>query len=151
MIVPPEIIDKALDKAIEVLIAKYDELGMRASGKWARELEPISQTNRGVIRGMAYTEQLVQGRAPGNRPPISPLEDWVKAKFGLSGKQATSTAFAVANKIAKEGTTWYPDGSDLLEVLESPEVTQAFYDIIGDYLRVQITEELTRTLRTAAA
>lgn len=149
MDVPPEVIEQSLNRVIEILIRKYDELGMRATGEWADELEGRTAINRGSIWGMPYTEQLVQGRAPGKRPPIAPLERWAQAKFGLSGQQARSTAFAVANKIAESGTTWYQKGgSDLVEVLESPEVMEAFYGPITEYLlaevRVTIMEELRR-------
>lgn len=150
--VPEEVILKALNKAIDVLIRKYDELGMRATGDWAQGLEARPGHNGGEIWGLPYTEQLVQGRAPGNRPPIAPLERWVQAKFGMSGRQATSMAFAVANKIAKEGTTWHQQGgSDLLEVLDDQEVVDTFYSAIGSYLTIQVTEELTRTLKELAA
>jgi hypothetical protein len=38
-------------------------------------------------------------------PPLEPLIDWVKAKFGISGeKEARGAAFLVARKIALKGT-----------------------------------------------
>lgn len=150
--IPEEVIVNALNKAIDVLIQKYDELGMRATGDWADGLEARTHTNGGEIWGLPYTEQLVQGRAPGNRPPIAPLERWAQAKFGVSGRAATSMAFAVANKIAQEGTTWYQQGgSDLLEVLDDQRVIDTFYSEIGSYLTVRVTEQLTRTLKELAA
>lgn len=145
--IPEEIIIKALNKATDVLIQKYDELGMRATGDWANGLEGRTHANGGEIWGLPYTEQLVFGREPGKRPPIAPIERWVQAKFGVSGRQATSMAYAVANKIAQEGTTWYQQGgSDLLEVLDDQRVVDTFYSEIGSYLTVQVSEELTRTL-----
>ncbi len=150
--VPESVIIDALNKAIDVLIQKYDELGMRATGDWVNGLEGRTRTNGGEIWGLPYTEQLVQGRAPGKRPPIAPLERWASAKFGVSGRQATSMAFAVANKIAQEGTTWYqPGGSDLLEVLEDQRVVDTFYNAIGSYLTVQVADELTRSLKELSA
>lgn len=150
--IPESVIIDALNKANDALIQKYDELGMRATGEWAEGLEARTHTNGGEIWGMPYTEQLVFGREPGKRPPIAPLEKWVSAKFGMSGRQATSMAFAVANKIAKEGTTWYQQGgSDLLEVLDDPSVVDTFYHEIGSYLTVQVTDELTRSLKELAA
>lgn len=150
--IPSNVIQDALNKAIDVLIEKHRELGMEATGQWIESLEGKTGHNSGVIRGAKYTEQLVFGREPGKRPPISPLENWVKAKFGLSGREATSAAFAVANKIASEGTTWYQQGgSDLLEVLEDPEVVGTFFSEIGAYLVVEVTAELTRDLQLLSA
>lgn len=36
-------------------------------------------------------------------PPIVPLMDWVKRRLGKVGKEGKSAAFAIAQKIAKEG------------------------------------------------
>lgn len=152
MEVPASVMEEALNKAIEVLIQKHKELGMVATGKWIEALEAMPNGNTGIIKGLSYTEQLVQGRAPGKRPPIGPLQEWAKAKFGMDDKTARGVAFAVSHKIAQEGTTWYQKGgSDLLEVLEDPEVIKTFYDTIGSYLTITITAELTRTLKTVEA
>jgi len=37
-------------------------------------------------------------------PPVQALEDWVRQKLGLSGKEAHSAAFLIARKISKKGT-----------------------------------------------
>ena len=120
-----EVIDK-------FLIPKFNELGMNATGQWLESLETEARQNVGVIRGQDYSEFLARGRRPGNRPPIAPIESWVNAKLGIGGNQARGVAFAVANKIANEGTTWYQQGgTDLLEVLESQAVI--------DYIRSRYT------------
>ncbi len=54
--------------------------------------------------GIFYIEFLDTGRGPGKFPPIEPLKDWAKSKFGVDDKEATSIAFAVAHKIKKLGT-----------------------------------------------
>lgn len=145
--IPESVMLGALNKAIDALIEKHKELGMEATGEWIRSLEPVAETNKGKILGAPYTEQLVFGREPGKRPPIAPLEQWVQAKFGISGSQARSAAFAIATNIGKEGTTWYKQGgSDLLEILDDYRVLDTFYAEIGQYLTAQITEELRRDL-----
>lgn len=142
------LIEEALDQVIQILIYKYDTLGMRATGRWAEGLEGVVVQGNGVVKGYPYTQQLVLGRAPGKLPPIAPLERWVKAKLGLTGKQATRAAFAVATTIAQEGTSWYQrGGSDFLEVLNTQEVLEAFYGHIGKHLRFQIEQELKRQLK----
>lgn len=146
--VPKEVIEEALAKAIEVLKDKHEDLGMTASGRWKEELEGEAQTNLGIIKGAKYTYQLVHGRKPGKRPPISALTSWVEDKFGYRGQEAKSMAFAVANKIAERGTSWFEKGgSDLLEILESKEVQDSFFGYIGAQLKVIVSEQLTRDLK----
>lgn len=117
---------------------KFIELGMNASGDWLNSVEPRAELNRGEIWGLDYTYYLANGRAGGNRPPIAPLVRWVGYKLGLTGKEATSAAFAIATKIAKEGTDYYPEGTDLIEVLQSKEVAGYINKNIGDYIRTEV-------------
>lgn len=150
MTIPNETIQSVMQEVIDtILIPKFIELGMNASGRWISSLEARAENNTGSIWGMDYTYYLVNGRAPGNRPPIAPLVQWVGYKFGLSGQEATSAAFAIANKIAREGTDYYPSGTDLLEVLQSDSTTQFIYDRIGaevsGIIQAQITRELKQT------
>lgn len=131
------------------LIPHFLELGMNATGEWVRSIETTASNNTGYIRGRDYSYYLVNGRKPGNRPPIAPLERWAQAKLGLSGQQATSAAFAIANKIAQEGTEYYKQGgTDLLEVLESPEcieyVRREFSQILVEDLKTEILIEANK-------
>jgi hypothetical protein len=145
MLIPDAKFEEILTEVINrFLIPKYDALGMRATGNWAQKLEAKGN----VIRGEKYTEQLVYGRAAGKAPPIAPLENWVQAKFGISGKQATSFAFAISKKIAKEGTTWKKrGGSDLLEVLETAEVINFINSKLARYFQAEITLQIQRELQ----
>lgn len=130
----------------DFLIPKFISLGMNASGQWINSLEARAENGRGEIWGRDYTYYLVNGRAGGKRPPITPLISWVGYKFGLYGNEAKSAAFAIANKIAKEGTEYYPNGTDLLEVLQSDEVKQYVYDKIGIAVAGQIQSQIRRDL-----
>jgi hypothetical protein len=145
MLIPDAKFEEILTEVInQFLIPKHKALGMETTGEWINSLE----TKGNVIRGRKYTEQLVYGRKPGNAPPITPLENWVKAKFGINGKEATSFAFAISKKIAKEGTTWYQrGGSDLLEVLETSEVLNYINSKIARYFQAEITLQIQRQLR----
>ena len=99
------------------LIPKFNELNMNASGEWLGALSVKGvNNNRGEIWGKDYTYYLEHGRSGGTMPPIQAIEQWVKDKFKLSGKEATQRAWAVAMKIKKEGTKYYPQGTDLIEV-----------------------------------
>ena len=146
LIIETQFFENILKDVIRLyLIPKHEALGQKATGNWINKLE----VQGNVIRGEKYTEQLVYGRSPGKRPPITPIENWVNAKFGISGQQATSFAFAIANKIAKEGTSWHQKGgSDLLEVLETSEVQKYINDRLGKYLENQLTLQIQRQLQT---
>lgn len=142
---PYEIERVLLDVVDKFLIPKFRELGMNATGEWLDSLKIEVREDGGTIRGWQYSEQLAKGREPGKRPPIAPLERWVNAKFGISGKEAKSMAFAVANKIAKEGTTWHEKGgSDLIEVLESQQVIEYLQNELGGILKIKLADNLIR-------
>ncbi len=128
------------------LIPKFEELGMNATGEWLDNVETIGADNIGKIRGRDYTRYLAKGRAPGARPPIRAIENWVNAKMGIGGREGLGIAFAVANKIAKEGTTWHPNGSDIVEILESPEVMNYIRGEYTNLLTIQTKSEIERFL-----
>ena len=90
------------------LVKKYNELGLRASGKWERSLRhEIKGTGKGyeVIQyGEHYTYQLENGRRAGKFPPIQAIEEWVKQK-GIVATDISqkSLIFLISRKIANEG------------------------------------------------
>lgn len=125
----------------------FIELGMNASGDWLNSLEVRINGNRAEIWGADYTEYLVNGRPPGGRPPIAPLIRWVGNKFGLSGREAVSAAYAISNKIAEQGTEYYPQGTDLLEILNLPEVKSFIYNKFGQIMTGEITASFERVIK----
>lgn len=147
--VPQEKILQIMQEVIDkFLIPRFYQLNMDATGEWVQSLQAQAQPNKGIIKGRPYTEQLVNGRAPGERPPIAPLERWVNAKLGIHGSQGKSIAFAVANKIAKEGTTWYEkSGSNLLEVLEEIETLRYINERVGDIMSAEVEIAIQRQLQ----
>jgi hypothetical protein len=133
-----EQIEKIIYEIITLfLIPKFRELGMHASGEWESNIE--ARGNQ--IWGRAYTEQLVNGREPGSMPPVEAIQRWALAKFGNGD---INVAWAIATKIKNEGTSWYPNGSDLLEVLESKEVVDFISDKLKDIVILQITTQFKR-------
>ena len=132
----------------QFLIPKFNELGMKASGQWLDALSVKVVGNRGEILGADYTKYLVNGRANGKIPPIQVLEKWVNDKFGVYGQEAKSMAFAIGNKIAKEGTEYYPQGTDLLEVLESNECQQFINLKSKEIYLKSVSLEIVRLLKT---
>lgn len=59
-----------------------------------------------VGSSMQYAVPVELGTKPHwiGKEGINSLEDWVKAKLGIKGKEARSVAFAIRNKIAVKGT-----------------------------------------------
>lgn len=146
---PDELIRQTLEEVIQIyLIPKFLSLGMNASGSWINSLSVEVIDGTGYIKGKDYTYYLVNGRGPGNRPPVTPLISWVAQKLGKTGAEGKGIAFAIANKIAKEGTEYFPNGTDLLEVLQSPEVTNYVYQQLGGYMAGQIRNEIVRQLKS---
>lgn len=150
--IPAENMRQIMHEVInDFLIPKFVALGMNATGEWIESLEARVTDNTGEIWGRDYTYYLAKGRAPGNRPPITPLVKWVGAKFGLSGQEAVGAAFAIATKIEKEGTEYYPSGTDLLEVLNSYEVKQFVYDRAAQEMNTQVQLKIQRNLQEVFA
>lgn len=121
------------------LIPKFNELGMDATGLWLQSLETEVRQNVGVIRGQDYTEFLARGRGPNKNQDPNAKRKWAYGMANnnpqfmawLSARNLTQYGVQIAYKIADVGTSWYPDGSDLLEVLESQECV--------DYVRSRVT------------
>jgi len=152
IIIPNEKIIEVMQGVIDnYLKPKFIELGMSASGEWLSSLEARANNGNGEIWGRDYTYYLVNGRAGGSRPPITPLVSWVGNKLGLYGKEGLSVAFAVAKKIEKEGTDYYPNGTDLLEILESYEVLNYVYGAFEVEIAVQVTATIRRNIQNTFA
>jgi len=125
---------------------KFISLGMNATGSWLNSIEARVVNGNGEIWGNDYTYWLANGRKGGTAPPVSALVPWVQAKFGIGGKEGLSIAFAVAKKIKNEGTKYYPQGTDLLEVLKSKEVLDYIYEKIGFAINVEIAKRLKKQI-----
>lgn len=140
-----EILQQVVDK---FLIPRFNELGMNATGEWLQSLEVDAVDGFGIIKGRPYSQQLAKGRAGGSLPPIAPLEKWVNAKFGITGKQANSIAWAVAKKIEQSGTTWYQiGGTDLIELLAEPIVVDFINNELQQSITITVEENLKRQIQ----
>lgn len=145
--VPDELIIETMQGVIDLYLKpKFISLGMNSTGQWLNSLESRSFNGNGEIWGMDYTYWLANGRKPGTAPPVSALIPWVTAKFGVGGNEARGIAFAVATKIKKEGTSYYPEGTDLLEVLNIPEVINYIYSKLREGLAVEVNRILKKQL-----
>lgn len=130
----------------DFLIPRFRELGMPASGEWENTVE----ARKNEIWGRDYTEYLVQGRPPNANQDPQALKAWV----GWAGstflsqwvrdKGIAANPFAVAWKIARSGTRYYPEGTDLLEVLNSQEVEEYIVGRYTDLVVRQVTNDFNK-------
>ncbi len=90
------------------LVKKYNDLGLRASGRWEKSLRhELKITEKGyelIQYGEHYTYQLENGRRAGKFPPIQAIEEWVKQK-GIVATDISqkSLIFLISRKIAQIG------------------------------------------------
>ena len=153
-----EILSIEFESIKKDLIARHNQLKMKASGNWEKSLEVdiIGSNDLAIARIYAehYTEQLVYGRKPGKFPPIKAIEQWIIDK-GIStiGKniKISSLAFLIARKIAKEGTKYYKDGgTDLVSSVVTAERIQSIIDKVREINLTYITKGLVEQLKAVA-
>lgn len=144
----------------DILKPKFISLGMNASGQWLDSLEARVSNGVGEIWAMDYTYYLANGRGPNTDNDDVSIHRWAKwATATFIGKWAADKgidkrlAFPISYSIAKNGTKSYPEGTDLLEVLNSDEVNEYIKDRIGRFLiqsiQVDILKRTKETLITA--
>lgn len=103
-----KIVQKYANMIVRKLIATYDEMGIRATGDYERDLESEVTSKYMIIRGAFHSQFMESGRRSGGRPPIPSIIRWIENKRGLPPsmlRDKKRVAFAIANKIAKEGVS----------------------------------------------
>ncbi len=147
-----EILKEEFESLKNDLIAKHESLGMKASGNWIDSLENRTKGLSGQLWGEAYTEQLVNGRKPGKFPPVKIIEKWIYDKgITPAGISYSSLAFLIARKIAKEGTEYFKEGTDLVEAVITPERIQSILDKVSEFQISSFTTEVKGILQQMAA
>ena len=149
------------EKLKDLLIKKYDEKGMRASGAWAKELEARSVGLSASIWGLPYSEQLENGRGPTSSGAKSgtitlrqAIEQWIEDKgIRPEGKMTVSSlAFLIARKIHRQG--WDRKnygGVDLISEVITPEYIQGVLDLVTYFKINEFSTEITNLFKQAAA
>lgn len=108
VLITPEL-GKALgDELKKNLIQELRRTKTIASGDLIKSLNvEIEQTSDGIIISLAsndYITYIEKGRKRGKYAPVSDLQRWVRAKgIATDEKRVKSIAFAINNKIKKEG------------------------------------------------
>lgn len=133
-----DLFESEIEKLRVDLVKKYNELGMRASGEWEKQLEAIIEITESNIKatfyGIDYTEYLVKGRTPGKFPPRDKIRQWIDDK-GITPKDNITKdqlAFLIARKISKEGTKYFKQGgTDLIDSVITMERIREIVEVVG--------------------
>lgn len=151
-----EILKKEFERLSADLTAKYNELGMRASGDWEKgktvDISERGTVVSGKIEGLDYTEQLQFGRKPGRFPPIDAIEKWISDKGIATDIPIRSLAFLIARKIANEGTKYFRQGgTDLIDSVITPERIDDIISQVGIINVEGIVDGFVKELKEVAA
>lgn len=150
---------KYLESLKAKLIAKYDELGLRASGKFEEELEYSVTGNKLLMKGSYHSWFMQNGRKAGGFPPLADIEEWIEVKKNLPAEfkeKKKQFAFLIARKIANEGITVpnkYNEGDVINDVVES-FLANDIYDMIeelGGLFLARIQSDVIQLMQDLAA
>lgn len=149
-------IEEVLNEMISLLlIPHFEQLGMNATGEWEQNI----QARGNEIWGRDYTKYLVEGRPPNTDTSPDAVRRWAygmanfnpEFKKWLQARGLTEYGVQIAYKIGMEGTNYYPQGTDLIEFLETPEVknfiTDRLKDVIAPKIAMQLTQEINLIFR----
>lgn len=129
---------KYLERLRLKFIAKYDELGLRASGDFEESLEGVVSKNSITMYGAFHAEYMEKGRGtgPADYRKLAPfIQEWIDVKKGLPAifyEKKKGMAFAIAHKIANEGIT-VPNEHNAGKVIS---------DVVNDFLADDIYQML---------
>ena len=150
-----EIYNKYLNILLELLRARYNNSGLRASGNYERQLEKKIENNSLKILGAAYSEQMENGRRAGAWTPKNVLISWIETKQGLPAffkENKEVAAFLIARKHFREGIkvpNEHNEGKVVSGALDEFEV-KFLPQMVKELGQFYITE-LTTVVRTAFA
>lgn len=139
-----------------ILIPHFMSKDLNASGEWVKNVGKRVEGDTGIITGRKYTEQLVFGRKPNSDQDHKSKAKWAygMANFNpkfmnwLDIRGLKQYGFQIAYKIASEGTQIYKDGgTDLLEILQRPEVEVMIQERFAGYIRLNVELELKRIIK----
>jgi len=149
-----EQLEKWLNEAIRKLKDKYFSSGLKASGKWEKELTGTIDEKEGgfliTIEGTNYTWHLVHGRkptAPNKRGKLyGIILKWVQDK-GINVDNPKRFAYLVARKIDEQGIkvpNQYNDGR-LLDSLTGD--VEDLKKVVQDYYSISIKSDVIKEFK----
>lgn len=119
------------------LIAKYDALGLRASGRYAQELDCQACGDKLTVWAPVHAIFMEKGRRAGGFPPRKAIAQWIEVKQGLPRvfkEKKKQYAFLIARKIAREGIR-VPNAHNKGHV-----VSEVVEDFLGDQVHRMLDE-----------
>ncbi|CAM3232067.1 hypothetical protein [Empedobacter stercoris] len=145
-----EVIRIGNDLVTTILVPMFTNKNIKNTGEFLESLEARStSSNELELWGVDYSEFAVNGRKSGKQPPVKQIEKWVQTKLGYSGDKALTVAFAITNKIKKEGTDRHQQMTDkLIDILESQEVTQYITQEVMKIINKRISERLIEQMKS---
>ena len=120
-----EVVQRAFERAPEILVEELTPSVIEAQLLVEREIRERTPTSgAGTLRdsigalpvtfsqdrvrgevgtALSYAQPMESGSRP-HMPPVEPIAEWVRRKLGKKPAEAKGIAFAIALKIAKEGS-----------------------------------------------
>lgn len=120
------------------LVAYLAQNNRNATGRSSASIQPanISEIG-GQLVGNSSIQWVFTGRGPGGFPPLSNIIDWLNAR-GLP----RGMAWAVAKKIAEEGTKLWQSGVNGFQEVITQEKIDAFSKDISVLVAVDINSDI---------
>ncbi|MDM1542354.1 hypothetical protein [Empedobacter sp. 189-2] len=145
-----EVIRIGNDLVTTILVPMFTNKNIKNTGEFLESLEAKTTSSSEIqLWGVDYSEFAVNGRKAGKQPPVKQIEKWVQQRLGYSGDKALTVAFAITNKIKKEGTDRHQAMTDkLVDILESQEVTQYITQEVTKIVNKRITERLINEMKS---
>lgn len=133
------ILEKEIEILIEDIIKVYEDSGKRTTGEFIEGLSYITKDNKVELWGYSY----LAGRPKGKMPPVKEIETWINNK-GITSLDLDSSglAWAIAKKIAKEGT----DDESHLAIYEevlTPKRMDSIIKKVSEFHTQNFIEEVT--------
>lgn len=142
-----EIVDQWMKEQEELVVDNYDRFGLRASGRFAREVyTETKQTGTKIVSnldGPSYAVQMNDGRGPNESPSREAVNrlypailEWQQNKPSLPAELKTKgSAWGIAYKIVFSGINVpnsFNQGGFLTKAF-TPDRYQVLYDAIRDF------------------
>lgn len=128
------------------LVAKYDELGLRASGAYERGLEIVSTPSRIRLESEEHVLAMENGVPAGTVVPPHVIVKWMRDKqLEYNELKEEEIAYLICRKIKRKGITVpndYNRGGVVSGVLTPQRIDQLKKDI-GDVLVNLVINKLT--------
>ena len=143
-----DIIKQEIEAILDDIRLLYHNSGKRTSGQFEQGLKAVYSDNKAVVEGHFY----LAGRRAGKMPPIENIKQWIIQKGIQPIKDnitVTSLAWAIAKKIAKDGTNKQYH-LKIFEKILSPKRINEVINKVSEFNVNLFVNELTANLKILA-